>query len=170
MAAVTLDGDTYCCFVTPGEHLPQRGTNIHCLYLEDNKLYRNGRVLPSIGEEDALNKFNNWLKTFKKQIIMVFYNGFSYDGPLLARFYKKHEITLTDNVKYFADTLFCSRDLFKDTVNHKLRTLAAYFAVEQTVVYDALDDSLALKRICEYLTARAKTHLAFLIGEYLKTF
>ncbi len=42
--------------------------------------------------------------------------------------------------------------------------------MEQTPVHDALDDSLALKKICEYLVDRKKTPLAFLIGSYFKTF
>jgi DNA polymerase III epsilon subunit-like protein len=66
--------------------------------------------------------------------------------------------------------LSCCRDLFKDTKNHKLRTLAAYCSVEQTPGHDALDDSFALKKICEYLVDRKKTPLAFLIGSYIKTF
>ena len=77
---------------------------------------------------------------------------------------------MTDNVKYLADPLSCCRDLFKDTKNHKLRTLAAYWSVEQTPVHDAFDDSLALKKICEYLVDREKTLLDFLIGGYFKTF
>jgi len=100
----------------------------------------------------------------------VFHNGISFDGPVLAKFYKKHGLTITDNVKYLADPLSCCRDLFKDTKNHKLRTLAAYCSVDQTPVHDALDDSLALKKICEYLVDREKTPLAFLIGSYFKTF
>ena len=37
-------------------------------------------------------------------------------------------------------------------------------------MHDALDDSLALMKICEYLVDREKTPLAFLIGIYFKTF
>ena len=37
-------------------------------------------------------------------------------------------------------------------------------------MHDALDDSLALKKICEYLVDREKTPIAFLIGSYFKTF
>ena len=111
-----------------------------------------------------MTKFSAWLKTFKKQKnILVFHNGFLFDGPLLAKFYKKHDLALTNNVKHFADTLYCCIDLFKDTIGHILRTLAEYYAVEHITVYDALDDSFALKMICDYLTAREKTPLAFLI-------
>ena len=92
--------------------------------------YQDGGVLPSIREVKAVNKFSAWLKTFKKQIILVFHNGFLFDGPLLAKFYKKHDLTLTANVKYFQDTLYWCSDLFKDTISHKLRTLAAYCAEE----------------------------------------
>jgi len=122
--------------------------------------------LPSISEVKAVNKFSAWLKNFKEQIILVFHNGFLFDGPLLAKFYKKHDLTLTNNVKHFEDTLYCCSDLFKDTISHKLRTLAAYCAEEQITVHDALDDSFALKMICDYLIAREKTPLAFLIGKY----
>jgi DNA polymerase III epsilon subunit-like protein len=52
--------------------------------------------------------------------------------------------------------LSCCHDLFKDTKDNKLRTLAAYCSVEQTPVHDALDDSFALKKICEYLVDRKK--------------
>jgi len=91
----------------------------------------------------------------------VFNNGFLFDGPLLAKFYKKHDLALTNNVKHFADTLYCCIDLFKDTIGHILRTLAEYYAVEHITVYDALDDSFALKMICDYLTAREKTPSSF---------
>ena len=101
--------------------------------------------MPSISEVKAVNKFSAWLKTFKKQIILVFHNGFLFDGPLLAKFYKKHDLALANNVKHFADTLYCCIDLFKDTIGHKLRTLAEYYAEEQITVYDALNDSFALK-------------------------
>ena len=76
-------------------------------------------------------------------------------------FYKKHDLTLTDNVKYFADTLYCCSDLFKDTIGHKLKTLAANCAVEQITVHDALDDSFALKMICDYLTAQKRLPYLF---------
>jgi DNA polymerase III alpha subunit (gram-positive type) len=91
IAAVTQDGDTFCSFINPGEPLPLSGTDIHGLYFEvkDKKLYRDGRVLPSTTEVDALNKFNKWLKAFNKPIILVFHNGISFDGPVLAKFYKK---------------------------------------------------------------------------------
>ncbi len=169
IAAVTQDGDTFCSFINPGEPLRLGGTNIHGLYFEvkDKKLYRDGRVLPSTTKVDALNKFNKWLKVFNKPIMLVFHNGISFDGPVLAKFYKKHGLTITENVKYLADPLSCCRDLFKDTKNHKFRTLAAYCSVEQTPVHDALDDSLALKKICEYLVDHEKTPLAFLIGSYI---
>ena len=126
--------------------------------------------MPSISKVKAVNKFSAWLKTFKKQIILVFHNGFLFDGPLLAKFYKKHDLTLTANVKYFADILYCCSDLFKDTIGHKLRTLAAYYAEEQITVHDAQDDSFALKMIWDYLTAREKTPLALLIGKYFRKF
>jgi len=82
--------------------------------------------------------------------MLVFYNGISFDGPVLAKFCKKYGLAITENVKYRADPLSCCRDLFKDTKHHKLRTLAAYCSVEQTPVHDALDNSFALKKICEY--------------------
>ena len=127
--------------------------------------------MPSISEVKAVNKFSAWLKTFKKQKnIFVIQNGFLFDGPLLAKFYKKHDIALTNNVKHFADTLYCCIDLFKDTIGHKLRTLAAYCAEEQITVHDAQDDSFALKMIWDYLTAREKTPLALLIGKYFRKF
>ena len=100
----------------------------------------------------------------------MFNNGFLFDGPLLAKFYKKHDLTLTANVKYFQDTLYWCSDLFKDTIGHKLRTLAAYCAEEQITVHDAQDDSFALKMIWDYLTAREKTPLALLIGKYFRKF
>ena len=90
----------------------------------------------------------------------MFHNGISFDGPVLAKFYKKHGVTITENIKNLADPLSCCHDLFKDTKNHKLRTLAAYCYVDQTPVHDALDDSFALERICEYLVDREKTPLA----------
>jgi len=170
IAAVTQDGDTFCNFINPGEPLPHSGTNIHGLYFEDKTLYRDSRVLPSTSKVDALNKFNKWLKAFKKPIILVFHNGIVFDGPVIAKFYKKHGITLTENVKYLADPLYCCRDLFKHTKNHKLRTLAPYCCLEQTSVHDASDDSFALKKICAYLMDQEKTPLAFLIGIYFKTF
>ena len=83
--------------------MPHSRTNIHGLYFEDEKLYQDSRVLPSTSEVNALNKFNKWLKAFNKPVILVFHNGISFDGPVLAKFYKKHGIILTENVKYLAD-------------------------------------------------------------------
>jgi hypothetical protein len=103
IAAVTQDGDTFCSFINPGELLPLNGTNIHGLYFEvkDQKLYCDSRALPSTSEVDALNKFNKWLKAFNKPIILVFHNGISFDGPVLAKFYKKHgQIILADGTIY----------------------------------------------------------------------
>ena len=142
IAAVTQDGDTFCSFINPGEPLPFGGTNIHCLYFEvkDKKLYQDNRVLSSTTEVDALNKFNKWLKAFNKPKIYVFHNGISFDGPVSAKFYKRHGLNITENVKYLVDPLSCCRDLFIDTKNHKLGTLAAYCSVEQTPVHDALDN------------------------------
>ena len=132
--------------------MPLGGTNIHGLYFEvkDKKLYRDSKVLPSTSEVDALNKFNKWLKAFNKPIMLVFHNGILFDEPVLAKFCKRYGLAITENVKYRVDPLSCCRDLFKDTKHHKLRTLAAYCSVEQTPVHDALDDSFALKKICEY--------------------
>ncbi len=79
----------------------------------------------------------------------MFHNGISFDGPVLAKFYKKRGLITTENVKYLADPLSCGHDLFKDTKSNKLRTLATYCSVEQTTVHDALDDSFALKKICD---------------------
>ena len=117
-----------------------------------------------------MNKFSAWLKYFKERIILVFHNGFLFDRPLLAKFYKKHDLTLTNNVKHFEDTLNCCSDLFKDTIGHKLSTLAAYCAEEQITVHDAQDDSFALKMIWDYLKSREKTPLALLIGKYFRKF
>jgi DNA polymerase III epsilon subunit-like protein len=66
--------------------------------------------------------------------------------------------------------LYCCRDLFKNTKDNKIITLAAYCAVERTPVHDTIDDSFALKKICVYLIDQEKTPLAFLIGKYFKTF
>jgi len=101
---------------------------------------------------------------------MCFTTEFCFDRPVLTKFYKKHGITLTENIKYLADPLYCCCDLFKNTKYNKIITLAAYSAVEQTPVHDAIDDSFALKKICVYLIDQEKTPLAFLIGKYFKTF
>ena len=98
----------------------------------------------------------------------MFHNGILLDGPVLTKFYKKHGITLTENIKYLADPLYCCRDLFKNTKDNKIITLAAYCAVEQTPVHDAIDDSFALKKICVYLIDQEKTPLAFLKRKYFK--
>ena len=109
IAAVTQDGDTFCSFINPGEPLPLSGTDIHGLYFEvkDKKLHRDSRVLPSTSKVDALNKFNKWLKAFNKPIMLVFHNGISFDGPVLAKFCKKYGLAITENVKYRADPLSC---------------------------------------------------------------
>jgi DNA polymerase III epsilon subunit-like protein len=104
-----------------------------------------------------------------KPTIHVIHNGILFDRPVLARFYKKHGIALTENRKHLADPLYSCRDLFKNTKYHKCRTLAAYFDVDQTPVQDALDDRFDLKKICEYLIDEEKTPLAFAIGKYFKT-
>jgi DNA polymerase III alpha subunit (gram-positive type) len=142
IAAVTHDGDTFCSFINPGKPLPFGGTNIHCLYFEvkNKKLYQDSRILSSTTEVDALNKFNKWLKAFNKPIIYVYNNGISFDGLVSAKFYKRHGLTITENVKYLVDPLPCCRDLFIDTKNNKLRTLAAYCSLKQTPVHDTLDD------------------------------
>ncbi len=62
----------------------------------DKKLYRNSRVLPFTTEFDALNKFNKWPKALNKPIILVFHKGISFDGPVLAKFFKKHGLIITE--------------------------------------------------------------------------
>ena len=100
----------------------------------------------------------------------MFHNGILFDGPVLTKFYKKHGITLTENIKYIADPLYCCRDLFKNTKDNKIITLAAYCAVEQTPVHDTIDNSFALKKICVYLIDQEKNSSSFFEREVFQDF
>ncbi len=40
IAVVTHNGNTFCCFLNPGEQLPHRGTNIHGLYFANKNIYQ----------------------------------------------------------------------------------------------------------------------------------
>lgn len=172
IAAVSDKEDVFNIFINPQQELPLSCTNFCGFYMYRGQLYRNGILLPSVTVRTALRSFSDWLAAFKKPVILVFHNGFSFDCNVLARYFLKFNITIPANVLKVADSLLSFRKNIKttDIEDHKLTTLSKYFKVEHALVHDALSDSLALKNICEAFIDDRKITLRNFLKDYEKDF
>lgn len=178
IAAITDKGQQFCVYINPQQDLPQNCTDFNGFYYHKNKLYRNGRPLPSKTITTALKDFMNWIQRLNNSVILVFHNGFAFDCVILAKFLVKHNIRVPNNLVKVADTLQQIRQYLKtpEIENHKLTTLAKHYNIKLELAHDALDDSKALKEICEKFVEDKKLDFSTLFSEaklfedYLKRF
>lgn len=178
IAAVTDKGQQFCVYVNPQTDLPQSCTDFNGFYYNNNKLYRNGRPLPSKTIVKALNQFMFWIRNLQGKVVLVFHNGFAFDCVILAKFLVKHNIDIPSNLVRVADTLQQFRQHLKPPVieNHKLSTVAKHFNIPLELAHDALHDSIALKQVCEKLVNKENISFDILFADskmfdyYLKRF
>ena len=140
IAAVTDNGQQFCVYINPQTDLPQGCTNFNGFYYHRGKLYRNGRPLKSVNITKALSNFMVWIQNLKKDVILVFHNGFAFDCIILAKFLVRHNITIPSNLVKVADTLQQFRQHLRLTEvrNHKLSTIARHFNITLDFAHDAL--------------------------------
>ena len=173
IAAVTVNSNfrqTFCVYINPQHDISQSCTNFLGFYLHNGRLYRNGQLLPTDSIRIALIKFSRWIEGLSKPVCLVFHNGFSFDCSLLARFFIRLRVRVPANLARVGDTLPELRREVEGVENHKLSTLAKHFKLDDFLLHDALEDSIALMTICERLVEQKQISFIQLFQRHAKTF
>ena len=168
--AAIADDKIFNIHINPKAELPLACTNITGLYYHKNNLYKNGCLLPSVSIRKGLRDFRNWILTFKKPVHLVFHNAFSFDIRILLKQFSKFKIKFPENVEYIHDTLPSFRKKIKEgeIKDHRLATLALFTNVNLVNAHCALEDSKALKQICENFVKKNNLNLCEFLNQYQK--
>ena len=168
--ACNSKGRNFNIYCSPTGDLPHFCTQLTGLYCVNNKLYKNGRQLPTYPVEAALNKFSEFIESFKSPVTLVCFNNFGFDAKVLVKHFLKTNSILPKNLTHFADPLPAFKKLLKTekVENFKLGTLCKHFEVSLIEAHDARYDSLSLQTLCEKVTNQRNISMITFLDKYIK--
>lgn len=137
--------------INPETHFDIINTNIHGISEYD---VANSPTFPEVWEN---------IKNYFSGCLLVGHNV-TFDLCCIKKSLKRYHIDALP--VYYIDTLTISRDLIKDSVNHKLNTLCDYFNIKLTNHHNALDDSYATAELLSSLINSYNVNLDNYIKKY----
>ena len=135
--------NSFHSYINPGCHIPAEASAVNHIFDED--------VATAPTYEEIAPSLKDWLCGK----IVVAHNAY-FDVTLCAGLL--NEFKYSGRIRYI-DTVFYSRAVVKDIPNHKLPTLAEYFAIDNGEAHTALDDANTCHQVfqrCKALPQEAR--------------
>ena len=103
-------------FVWPRRHVHPKASLTNNFYTDtkNERLFRHQQELECLDLVDALNAFLEWLQSLGGNVILVAHKCLDYDAKVLLRNLEEFEISYSDTIKGFSDSLLASRQLYPE--------------------------------------------------------
>ena len=104
-----------------------------------------------IKNEPTFNKIINTINNVcKGKIILVSYNGKSYDNVILKNEYLRNNKKLSSKILYL-DIYILIKWMYPELLSYKLKNVLKYFKINENNNHRAKDDVLCLYQLCQHI-------------------
>ena len=103
----------------PRRHVHPKASLTNNFYTDtkNERLFRHQQELKCLDLVDALNAFLEWLRSLGGNVILVAHKCLDYDAKVLLRNLEEFEISYSDTIKGFSDSLLASRQLYPEVIS-----------------------------------------------------
>jgi len=143
-------------FVWPRRNVHPKATQTNNFYCSRGGLYRHGRELECLDLVDALMAFLEWLQSLGGNVVLVAHKCLDYDAKVLLRNLEEFDISYSDTILGFSDSLLASRQLYTEAPSHRLAAMLEEVGLPVRERHDALDDAEDCRRICRRMAAQCR--------------
>ena len=103
----------------------------------------------------ALDRFYNYLKNFKKPVVLIAHNGDQFDKLIIKSAYQRvigyNAAFLHDKDIHYFDTRLMAKFLYPDLKSYSLKNLCIHFGIENPDHHRALNDAIVCKKLFRYM-------------------
>ncbi|XP_042364144.1 DNA polymerase III PolC-type-like [Plectropomus leopardus] len=115
----------------------------------DDGLFRHGRPVDTVPLVDALTSFINFLRSFRRPVLLAAHNARRFDAPVLTRVLQTLSLwqEFQQVVSGFVDTLPLSKNLYPNLGSHSQRNMVRHFLGVDYEAHNAVEDAKMLQEL-----------------------
>uniref|UniRef100_A0A3B3C206 exodeoxyribonuclease III n=1 Tax=Oryzias melastigma TaxID=30732 RepID=A0A3B3C206_ORYME len=112
-------------------------------------LFLRGRRKQTTPLLDALKAFLNFLRSFRRPVLLAAHNARRFDAPVLTRVLQQHSLLqeFQQVVTDFLDTFLLSKNLFPNLTSYSQENLVQFFLRQFYNAHDAVEDAKMLQKL-----------------------
>ncbi|KAF7653294.1 hypothetical protein LDENG_00084990 [Lucifuga dentata] len=143
------DEKVFNVYVLPHRPISKGATWATGLTVHDNTLLLHGQPVVTTPLRQALSSFIDFLRSFRRPVLLVAHNAKRFDAPVLARVLQEHSLMeeFQQVVSEFLDTLYLAKQLFPDRPHFSQGSLVKHFVGKSYDAHNAEADASILQEL-----------------------
>lgn len=143
------DDEIFDAYAVPLRPISKRAAELTGFSVRGNRLFRNDVLLPTMPFLQILTSFLEYLRSFRRPVLLAAHNGTYFDAPVLGRVLRQYHLQkkFKKVVSGFLDTCQLCKILFPDLGVYNLKFLVKYFLNKSFDAHNALEDASMLQEL-----------------------
>ncbi|XP_074489941.1 DNA polymerase III PolC-type-like isoform X2 [Sebastes fasciatus] len=125
-------------------------TKVSGFTVTDGELFCRGTPKDTVPLVDALTRFINFLRSFRRPVLLAAHNAKQFDAPIICRVMRQLNLQqeFQQVVSGFVDTFLLSKKLFRGlSIGHSQKNLVRHFLGKSYNAHDASEDATMLQEL-----------------------
>ncbi|XP_042352497.1 DNA polymerase III PolC-type-like [Plectropomus leopardus] len=136
-------------YTLPRRALTESAKQVTGFTVSDDGLFLHGRPVDTVPLVDALTSFIDFLRSFRRPVLLAAHNARRFDAPVLTRvlrtLFLRQEFQQV--VSGFVDTFLLSKNLYRDLGSHSQEYMVRHFLGMAYEAHNAVEDARMLQEL-----------------------
>lgn len=143
------ENSEFNAYTLPTRALHERATDVTGFVVSDGALLRHGVQLYTIPLLDVLTSFLDYLRSFRRPVLLAAHNARYFDAPVLTRVLRQFSLQeeFQQVVSGFLDTFLLSKNVFPGLSSYSQKHLVLHFLQRTYDAHNAKEDARMLQML-----------------------
>ncbi|XP_027882570.1 uncharacterized protein LOC114150388 [Xiphophorus couchianus] len=136
-------------YTVPQQNLTESATEVTGFRVQSGRLFRRDSPVETVPIHDLLTSFIDFLRSFRRPVVLAAHSVMRFDAPVLTRVMKKYDLFLQFQqvVSGFLDTFLLSKRLFPGISGYSQVSLVRNFLGKSYDAHNAEEDAKMLQEL-----------------------
>lgn len=136
-------------YTVPQQNIDKGATEVTGFRVQSGRLFLHDSPVETVPIDDLLTSFIDFLRSFRRPVVLAAHNVMRFDAPVLTRVMKKYDLFLQFQqvVSGFLDTFLLSKRLFPRISGYSQVSLVRNFLGKSYDAHNAEEDAKMLQEL-----------------------
>ncbi|KAK5866987.1 hypothetical protein PBY51_011513 [Eleginops maclovinus] len=136
-------------YILPTRPLSESAKQVTGLAFRDGRLFLHGTRVETVSLVDALTSFLDYLRSFRKPVLLAAHSAMRFDAPVITRWLRKHSLfnEFQQVVSGFVDTFPLSKNLHRGLSSYSQVNLVRHFLGKSYSAHNGVEDARMLQEL-----------------------
>ncbi|XP_023209136.1 uncharacterized protein LOC111612316 [Xiphophorus maculatus] len=147
--AAVCEESVFNKYTVPQQNIDKGATEVTGFRVQSGRLFLHDSPVETVPIDDLLTSFIDFLRSFRRPVVLAAHNVMRFDAPVLTRVMKKYDLFLQFQqvVSGFLDTFLLSKRLFPGISGYSQVSLVRNFLGKSYDAHNAEEDAKMLQEL-----------------------